>query len=370
MKRSMFSASWPLFNVLLGARFLQKYAAVLRWPFCTLVFRPSSSPFADPPVSDIISRITRCSSAPECRAIHARVIKSVNYQDGFIGDQLVSCYLKFGCTEHHAWKLFDEIPNRDIISWNSLISSFSRNRNLHECLCTLHRMRINIDLKPNEVTLISIISACATTRALDEGKFVHGLATKSGLLFEPKVVNSLINMYRRCKKLDDVRQLFEAMPEPSLVTWNSMIVACIENGSAGEGIGCFSAMRRRGFRADDATFMALLQACECFGSLRLSETVHGIVVRFGFLEITSVMTALLDLYAKIGRLDAAQEVFNEIRAPDRVAWTAMLAGIVCALLFPICRYDTVMRPWFCRLCCSWQGDRSNHSIRWYARGRF
>ena len=118
----------------------------------------------EPLVSALILALNSCSSISYCRAIHARVIKSVDYSDGFIGDQLVSKYVKFGGAED-AHKLFDEMPHMDVVSWNSLISCIGK------CLSTLFRMKFEMGMKPNEVTLLSVISACTDFVVLDVGKY-------------------------------------------------------------------------------------------------------------------------------------------------------------------------------------------------------
>lgn len=276
-------------------------------------------------VSSLIFAINSCSSVSYCRAIQARVIKSLNYSDGFIGDQLVSRYAKLGCAEH-AQKLFDEMPNKDVVSWNSLISGFSQRGYLGKCLEAFCRMRFEMELRPNEVTLLSIISACTDMGALDEGKYSHGFALKLGMLLEAKVVNSLINMYGKSGNLDAACRLFEAMPVRNIVSWNSMVMVYTQNKFAEEGMSCFNMMRRAGVKPDEGTMVTLLQACEDLGVGKLAEGIHGLIFGYGLNENGRIATALLDLYAKLGRLNVSTKVFGEIIDPDRVAWTAMLAG--------------------------------------------
>ncbi|KAH7523453.1 hypothetical protein FEM48_Zijuj06G0012700 [Ziziphus jujuba var. spinosa] len=112
----------------------------------------------EPLVSTLIFAISSCSSSSHCRAIHARVIKSVNYSDGFVGDQLVSCYAKLGCVKD-AQQLFDAMLVKDLVSWNNLITWLSRSGYVAKCLNALFRMKLEVGIKPNEVTLIAIISA-------------------------------------------------------------------------------------------------------------------------------------------------------------------------------------------------------------------
>ncbi|KAJ4845488.1 hypothetical protein Tsubulata_051491, partial [Turnera subulata] len=134
-------------------------------------------------VSSLIGAIASCTSISHCTSLHCRVIKSVNYNHGFIGDQLVSAYLRLGCS-NDAETLFDELPDKDLISWNSLVSGFSRRGDLNNCLNAFSRLRYEMVIQPNEVTLIPVISACADNGDIDVGMCIHGFALKLGLLLE------------------------------------------------------------------------------------------------------------------------------------------------------------------------------------------
>ncbi|KAF3446850.1 hypothetical protein FNV43_RR12030 [Rhamnella rubrinervis] len=292
-------------------------------PRCSSQFRSHSTP--EPLVSELIYSISSCSSVSYCRAIHGRVIKSVNYSDGFIGDQLVSCYAKLGCIEL-AQRLFDAMLDKDLVSWNNLITRFSQRGYADKCLNALFRMKLEVGIDPNEVTLLAIISACTGRGALNEGKYIHGLALKLGFLLEAKVANSLINMYGKLGNLDAACLLFEAMPIQNTVSWNLLIAINAQNGFARVGIDNLNVMRRSGIKPDDGTMIPLFQACENIGVGKLGEAIHDLIIKCGLSASATVATALLDLYSKLGRLNDSRKVFEELVSPDRVAWTAMLAG--------------------------------------------
>ncbi|XP_022752063.1 pentatricopeptide repeat-containing protein At5g40410, mitochondrial [Durio zibethinus] len=276
-------------------------------------------------VSTLIVALNSCSRVSYCQAFHARVIKSVNYRHGFVGDQLVTNYAKLGYPDD-AQTLFDEMPNKDLVSWNSLISGLSRSGFTARCLSAFCRMRFEIDMQPNYVTFLSIISACSDKGALSEGKCIHGFAIKLGVLNEVKIMNALINMYGKSGYLHEACWLFEAMPLQNLVSWNSMIAIYTQNGLAEESMGIFIMTRRALVEFDQATMLTVLQACENLGVRNLAGSIHGLILRFGLIANVAIATALLDLYAKLGCLHSSSKVFGEIIYLDRVAWTAMLAG--------------------------------------------
>ncbi|KAL0735485.1 hypothetical protein Bca4012_011695 [Brassica carinata] len=277
-------------------------------------------------VSSLIASIASCVSVFKCRSLHCKVVKTVSYRHGFIGDQLVRSYLRLG-HEVCAEKLFDEMPERDLVSWNSLISGYSGTGYLGKSLKALSRL-MRSEFRPNEVTFLSIISACCVHRKSreEEGRCVHGLAMKCGVLEEVKVVNALINWYGKAGDLSSSCKLFEDLSVKNVVSWNTMIVVYLQNGLAEEGLACFNASRRVGNKADQATFLTVLRVCEAIGAVKVAQGIHGMILCYGFDANMCVTTALLDLYAKLGRLEDSSKVFLEMTSPDSMAWTAMLAA--------------------------------------------
>ncbi|KVI07812.1 Pentatricopeptide repeat-containing protein, partial [Cynara cardunculus var. scolymus] len=207
-------------------------------------------------VESVIRSISLCSSISICQLIHSTVVKCLNYNHGFIGDRLVSLYTRLGCIKD-AHNLFDEIPHKDLVSWNSIISSFSQKGDVGLSLNAFYRLRQEDGMNPNEITLISLISACGTL----EGGYIHGFAVKNGLISQTKVLNSLINMYGKFGYLNEASGLFETIKLPNLVSWNSIIKIHIQSGLSEKSILYFNLMRRAGIYPDQATIVTILQSC-------------------------------------------------------------------------------------------------------------
>ncbi|XP_076932014.1 pentatricopeptide repeat-containing protein At5g40410, mitochondrial-like [Bidens hawaiensis] len=278
-------------------------------------------------IHSLITSITLCSSIPICQSIHSRLIKSFSYSHCFIGDRLVSVYAKLGSFKD-AHQLFDEIPHKDSVSWNSMISVFSKMGELGLSLNVFYRMRHEYGMNPNDVTFISLISACGSdgTNEGDYVTYIHGFAVKTGLLSETKVVNSLINVYGKYGCLDAASMMFQRIKLPNLVSWNSIIKIHVQNGGLEMGVLYFNMMREVDVYPDQATIVTLLQGCADIGVGKVVDAVHGNVLCSGLDINIPIMTALLNVYAKSGRLAAAREIFEDMKEPDVIAWTAMLAA--------------------------------------------
>ncbi|KAK1406647.1 hypothetical protein QVD17_42139 [Tagetes erecta] len=269
----------------------------------------------------LISSINLCSSIPICQSIHSTVVKCLSYNVCFIGDRLVSLYGKLGSV-NDAHQLFDEIPDKDLVSWNSFISVFSRIGDAGLSLNVFYRMRNEDGMCPNEITVISLVSVCGIV----EGGYVHGFAVKTGLLSETKVLNSFVNMYGKYGVLNAACRLFQMIKLPNLVSWNSIIKIHVQNGVLEKGVLYFNVMRRVGIYADQATIVTVLQGCGDIGVGKVVDAFHGNVLRSGLDKSVPIMTALLNVYAKSGRLAASCDIFEEMKEPDMIAWTAMLAA--------------------------------------------
>ncbi|XP_054812565.1 pentatricopeptide repeat-containing protein At5g40410, mitochondrial [Prosopis cineraria] len=277
------------------------------------------------PLTRLLVALNSSHSVSCCGAIHARVFKSLNYRDGFIGDQLVSTYINLGFTDD-AEKLFDEMPHRDLVSWNSLISGFSKRGDLGKCMNVFLKLKSELTWDMNELTLLPIISACSSAKGRHEGWYLHGNAVKLGIKLESKIANSLINMYGKFGCLGSAFRLFWEIPERNLVSWNSMVAIYVQNGIPREAFQYFNMMRHNGLLPDKATIVALLQACENLPIGKLAEAIHGVILTCGLNENVTIATTLLILYSKLGRLHASHKVFTEIGKPDKVAWSAMIAA--------------------------------------------
>ncbi|XP_024961261.1 pentatricopeptide repeat-containing protein At5g40410, mitochondrial-like [Cynara cardunculus var. scolymus] len=228
--------------------------------------------------------------------IHSTVVKCSNYNHGFIGDRLVSLYTRLGCIKD-AHNLFDEIPHKDLVSWNSIISSFSQKGDVGLSLNAFYRLRQEDGMNPNEITLISLISACGTL----EGGYIHGFAVKNGLISQTKVLNSLINMYGKFGYLNEASGLFETIKLPNLVSWNSIIKIHIQSGLSEKSILYFNLMRRAGIYPDQATI--------AFGDIELGEEVAERLIALNPLDSRNYIM-LSSIYAKAG----CWKDFSKVRA--------------------------------------------------------
>ncbi|XP_010265006.1 PREDICTED: putative pentatricopeptide repeat-containing protein At3g23330 [Nelumbo nucifera] len=222
-------------------------------------------------------------------------------------------------------KVFDRMPNRDLVSWNTLIAGNAQNGMYGEALRMVRKMGI-ADLKPDSFTLSSILPIFADYVDVYKGKEIHGYAIRHGFDSDVFIGSSLIDMYAKCNRVDDSRWIFSLLPQRDAISWNSIIAGCVQNGLFDEGLKLFRQMLMSKVKPRHVTFSSIMPACAHLTTLNLGKQLHGYIIRAGFDDNIFISSSLVDMYAKCGNIRIARWVFDKMASPDMVSWTAMIMG--------------------------------------------
>lgn len=162
-----------------------------------------------------------------------------------------------------ARNVFDRMPIRNTVSWNSMLALYVRCKDYGECLELFDRMIAGGEVKPNEATLVSVLTACAHSGRMDRGKWVHFYIRENSSRIKPDVLlsTSLLTMYAKCGAMELARSVFDEMPEKSVVSWNSIIMGYGMQGHGKEALELFLEMEKSGPLPNAATFACVLCAC-------------------------------------------------------------------------------------------------------------
>ncbi|KAF8394262.1 hypothetical protein HHK36_020469 [Tetracentron sinense] len=250
---------------------------------------------------------------------------------GHVPDQVAFVTVITACVGlgllNDACNLFAQMPNRNVVAWNVMISGHAKSGYEVEAIKFFQYMR-EAGIKSTRSTLGSVLSVIASLAILRQGQQVHSEAIRLGLDSNVFVGSSLINMYAKCRNMEDARKAFDALDERNIVLWNAMLGGYAQNGYAGEVMELFSDMRLCGFRPDEFTFTSVLSACACLESVDIGRQVHSFVVKNNFESNLFVGNALVDMYAKSGVLKDARQQFELILNRDNVSWNAIIVGYV------------------------------------------
>ncbi|XVE75529.1 hypothetical protein DITRI_Ditri12bG0100900 [Diplodiscus trichospermus] len=265
-------------------------------------------------------------SLPKGIALHAKIIISGIPRDIYTNNHLLSMYVKFDRIVD-ARKVFDEMPERNVISWTALISGYSQIGKAEKALECFSLM-INDCLEPNYYTFVSAVSACASLGDGRVGKEVHGRIYRSGVDFSTPVSNSLVNMYGKCGLLKSAQSVFDAMLEPNLISWTSLLSCYNQQGENSKSLKIFVNSRRLGVRTNEFACASILSACAGLEDLKLGMQIHCLVIKCALEFDKFVQTGLINVYTKCGDLNLAGQVFSEVNRSNLAAWTSLIGGYV------------------------------------------
>ncbi|KAJ7529958.1 hypothetical protein O6H91_15G072200 [Diphasiastrum complanatum] len=258
------------------------------------------------------------------KQLHSDIIKRGFQSDKMVGSTLVDMYGKCGCTED-ARELFNNMSERDVVSWTAMIAGYAQNGLGKEALALYEQMKQE-GVQPNNVTFVLLLKACASLAALEQGKQLHSDVIKRGSQSDVMVGSSLVDMYAKCGRTEDARELFNNMSERNVVSWNAMIAGYAQTGLGKEALALYEQMKEEGVQPDNVTFALLLKACASLAALGQGKQLHSDIIKRGFQSDKLVGNTLVDMYAKCGRTEDARELFNNMSERDAVSWNAMIAG--------------------------------------------
>lgn len=221
--------------------------------------------------------------------------------------------------------IFDGMKQRTMVSWNSMIDGYVRSGYAEEAMAIFEKM-LDEGVEPTDVTIMGAARACADLGDLDRGMFVHKLSDKLKLGTNVSVMNSLISMYSKCKRVDLAVDIFKKLRGKTLVSWNAMILGFAQNGRVNDALNYFYEMHSRNMRLDTFTMVSVIPALAEFSVTRQAKWIHGFCIRSCLDDDIFVMTALVDMYAKCGAIYIARKLFDRMNERHVTTWNAMIDG--------------------------------------------
>ncbi|CAN6484713.1 unnamed protein product [Victoria cruziana] len=262
-----------------------------------------------------------------CRGkmVHSQVLKTGFNNGVIIQTALLKLYGSSGDVQG-ARRLFDGMSERDLVSWNAVIAVHAQKGQPLEALWLSCAM-INEGFRVDEVTAVSILSACSNIPNLKLGKMAYGYVVKNVVNMDVPVCNSSVDMYCKCGRLSTARQLFDRMPEKNVVSWTTLINGYAENGLFESALRLFRDMESQNIEPDQVAILGILSTCAKSGYCLLAEWVCDYVLRKELGEETVIANALINMHAKCGNLEKACHIFNRMGKRSLVSWTTIIEGL-------------------------------------------
>ncbi|XP_057855760.2 pentatricopeptide repeat-containing protein At5g04780, mitochondrial [Cryptomeria japonica] len=275
-------------------------------------------------VLDVLQHCTAKKSIAIGKQIHAHITKTGIHNDVLVGNHLINMYSKC-CSLKDARQVFNLMSERNLVSWNTMITAYANSDNGIEAIEIVWKMQqegVTVDM----YTFTSAVHACACASALSEGMQVHGLIVKNLVESNVFVESALVDMYAKCNRIEDARQVFNKMHDTEIVSSNAMIAGYVSNGEDEEALVIFRQVQRNGLSQNQFTLSSALSACSSLADMQEGIQVHSVAIKTGFQPHVFVGTALVDMYAKCGSIDDAYNVFDRMPERNVVAWNAMIKG--------------------------------------------
>ncbi|KAK1363879.1 Pentatricopeptide repeat-containing protein [Heracleum sosnowskyi] len=288
--------------------------------------------------------------------VHGQVLKLGFGSHVCVQNVLISFY--FGCgMSDCSGRVFHEISDRTLVSWNSMIGGYSKMGCSKEAFLLFAEMR-ELGVKPDGFTFVSLLSVCSEKCDVELGKFVHWYIEINGVKTDIYVRNSLVDMYAKCgylntaqalfDKMEDrnvvswttmvtayakrglthsAKRFFDQMPLKNVVSWNSMISCYIQEGCFGEALELFFKMCDLKYVPDETTLVGVISACCQLGDLAVGKKIHDYIHNNKVLYGVTLYNALVDMYAKCGSVETALAIFLNMPEKNVVSWNVMIGAL-------------------------------------------
>ncbi|KAM7497097.1 hypothetical protein LguiA_021511 [Lonicera macranthoides] len=266
-----------------------------------------------------------CGESWKGREVHGLVFKTGFDCDVFVGNTLLLFY--GGCGDlGDVETVFDEMPERDVVSWNTVIGMFSGKGCYAEALCLFREMKLWPGVDPNLVSVVSVLPVCAGLEDEVSTSVIHCYVVKKGFDCQVTTRNALVDAYGKCGNVKASKQVFNEMVERNEVSWNAIITACSWMGHKRDALDIFRLMIDAGVKPDTVTVSSVLPVLvelECFTA---AKELHGFSVRMDMESDIFITNSLIDMYAKSGHSLKAFHIFNKMETRNVVSWNAMVAN--------------------------------------------
>ncbi|XP_062194785.1 pentatricopeptide repeat-containing protein At2g22410, mitochondrial-like [Phragmites australis] len=304
----------------------------------------------------VLKACTRSQMWEHALAVHGVVVKLGFAQQVYVGNALLHSYALAGSLGDSR-RFFDEMVNRNVVSWNSMIGGYAQRGEAREA-CTLFREMRRQGFLTDEFTLVSFLLACSQEGNLEFGRLVHCHMLVSGFRVDLILANALVDMYGKCGDLwmsrrcfdmmplrnvvlwtsmlcaqakhgsvEAARDWFDQMPERNIVSWNAMISCYVQAARFREALDLYNSMRSQGLTPDEVTLVAVLSACGQSGDLTFGKMIHRCIRESFHNPSVTLVNSLLDMYTKCGQVDTAIGLFSEMNNKNVISWNVIIGGL-------------------------------------------
>lgn len=305
----------------------------------------------------VLKASSQLGSLSWARAIHSQTLKFGFAVDLFVLNSLIKVYLGFDCvgdaqklfdqSSHKdlvsyntlidgyikqgdiakARELFDTMPFRDAVSWGTLIAGYAQSDQCREAIQLFKKM-LELDYRPDNIALVSALSACAQLGQIEHGKLIHDYIELNGVQIDSFLSTGLVDFYAKCGFIETAMNIFESSQTKNLFTWNAMLIGLAMHGHGQLSLVYFSRMIEAGIKPDGVSFLGVLVGCSHSGLVdearKLFDEMDCV---FGVSRELKHYGCLADLLGRAGLIEEAMEMIKKMpTGGDMFVWSGLLGG--------------------------------------------
>ncbi|VVB09833.1 unnamed protein product [Arabis nemorensis] len=262
------------------------------------------------------------------KGIHGLILKKAYLISLETGNALIDMYVK--CEQLcDAKRIFGDMQKKDKVSWNSMISGLVQCKRSHEAIELFSLMQTSSGIKPDGHILTSVLSACANLGVVDYGRWVHEYVVNAGIKWDTHIGTAIVDMYAKCGYMETALEIFNGIRSKNVYTWNALLTGLAIHGHGHESLIRFEEMVKLGFKPNEVTFLAVLNACCHTGLVDEGRRYfHKMKTReYNLSPKLEHYGCLIDLLCRAGLLDEALETVKTMPfKPDVLICGAILSA--------------------------------------------
>ncbi|KAL2534959.1 Pentatricopeptide repeat-containing protein [Abeliophyllum distichum] len=279
-------------------------------------------------LTGVLSALALAGDVYNGRLIHAFVIK-VGYGTGIaVSNALIDMYGKCRL-EIDASNIFEDIVDKDIYSWNSIISVHEQCGG-HERTLSLFKRMLHAGVWPDLVSVTAALPACSNLAALMHGREIHGYMTMNGLGKHggTYIDNAVMDMYAKCGCMREAHSVFDTMRCRDVASWNIMVMGYGMHGFGNKALDLFFRMCEAGLKPDEVSFVGVLSACSHAGFVKEGrELLAQMQPQYGVVPTIEHYSCVIDMLGRAGQLEEAYQLLSKMKVPvNPIVWRAFLSA--------------------------------------------
>ncbi|KAI3409714.1 DYW_deaminase domain-containing protein [Psidium guajava] len=268
---------------------------------------------------DSVALATAIGACGRLKSLHkGRKLQEIVRRCGFesdvlVGNSLLQMYIDCGSIID-ARAIFDQMPSKDVISWTTIIHGYVKQGGFHESLKLFQHMNKD-GIKPDALSISTLLPACARMTACKHGKEIHGHLLRSGMKLNLTIQNAIMDMYMKAGYIEYALKIFKGIDRRDVISWTVMILGYSIHGEGNLALSLFHKMEEdAGIQIDELAYDAVLHACVTACAVEEGKFYFNCIRNHN----TARSTLMVSLLARAGLFAEANAFIEELQIERHV----------------------------------------------------